>query len=140
MRIDLITLCDAAVEVGGRLHVLGTLDYFWATQVPYIHPRFALAARFRWDGHERVRKHKVRVQVVDADGQPIVAEFSRKFLPPSPSHDDIPTVRHLIIELESIRFDKFGPYAVLIDVDGKELASLQFSIVPQQAVCQPRAV
>src|SRR5512143_1545921 len=115
MRIDLVTLCDAAVEVNGRLHIIGSIDYFWAVTVPYVHPRFALAARFRWSGHERTRKHHIRVQVVDADGHSIATEFNRKFLPPVSVHDDVPVVRHLIVDLEKLKFEKFGPYAARIE-------------------------
>jgi hypothetical protein len=139
MKIDLVTLCDAAVEVNGRLHVLGSIDYFWASQLPYLHPQCALAARFRWEGHERTRKHRVRVQIVDSDGNSIATEFTGKFLPPEPGHDDIPAVRHLIMQLESLKFEEYGPYAVRIVVDGEELASLPFSIVPRTATQQPHA-
>ena len=130
MRIDVVSLCDAAVEVNGRLNVLGTIDYFWAGSTPYIHPKCTLAARLRWDGHERTRKLKLRVQVVDSDGYPISTEFVRKFPAPAPNHDDIPVVRHLIIDLENLRFANYGPYAVRVEVDGEESANLPFSIVP----------
>lgn len=130
MRIDLVTLCDAAVDVNGRLHVLGTIDYFWAAALPYVHPRCCLAVRLRWDGYERLKKHKIRVQIVDADGYSIASEFIRKFSAPAPAADDIPLVRHMIVELECLRFENYGPYGVRIEVDGEELTSLPFSIVP----------
>jgi hypothetical protein len=128
------------VEVNGRLHVLGTIDYFWAQTVPYIHPKCALAIRLRWEGHERQKKHKIRVQLVDADGYSIATEVCRKCPPPSPEGEDIPAVRHLIIDLETVRFESFGPYAVLVEVDGAELASLPFSIVPMSQLRPRRTV
>ncbi len=130
MRIDLATLCDAAVEANGRLHVLGTIDYFWAASVPYVHNKCTLALRIRWDGHERLKKHKIRIQVVDADGYLIASEFNRKFVAPVVPHDDVPSVRHVIVDLDSLRFENYGPYAVRVEVDGEELAALPFSIVP----------
>ena len=130
MKIDLVTLCDAAVEVNGRLHVLGSIDYFWSATLPYTHRQCTLAVRFRWDGHERLRKHKLRVQVLDADGGTIATDFERKIAPPHPLNDDVPVLRHMILELDSLRFEHYGPYAVRIDVDGEELACLPFSIVP----------
>jgi len=130
MRIDLVSLCDAAVEVSGRLHVLGTIDYFWAASVPYVHNKCTLALRLRWDGHERLKKHKIRIQVLDADGYLIATEFTRKFLAPAVSNDDVPSVRHLILEMDRLRFESYGPYAVRAEVDGEELATLPFSIVP----------
>lgn len=141
MKIDLVALCDAAVDVGGRLHILGTIDYFWATSLPYVHPKCTVAVRFRWEGHEKLRKQKLRIQIVDADGLPISTEFSKKFAAPPLGHEDVPLVRHLILNLESLRFDNFGPYAVRIEVDGEELVSLPFSIVclhphsSRQAAC-----
>lgn len=139
MKIDLVTLCDAAVEVNGRLHVLGSIDYFWAAEVPYTHKQCALALRIRWEGFERALKHRLRIQVVDADGTSIASDFSRKFVPPALQHDDIPTVRHVIVELDAIRFETFGPYAVRVEVDGEELAALPFSVVPLAGRRQQRA-
>jgi hypothetical protein len=130
MRIDLVTLCDAAVEVNGRLHVLGSIDYFWAAEVPYIHKQCALAIRLRWEGFERGPKHRLHIQVLDADGGPVATEFSRKFVAPSVPHDDVPCVRHVILDLDSLQFDSFGPYAVRVQVDGEDLATLPFSVVP----------
>jgi hypothetical protein len=132
MRIDLVTLCDAAVDVNGRLHVLGTIDYFWAATLPYLHPKCALAVRLRWSDHEPARKHRLRVHVLDSDGHLIAGEFDRKFAPPPPRADDIPLVRHLILDLHNLRFQTYGPYAARVEVDGEELASLPFSVVPMR--------
>jgi len=129
MKIDLVALCDAAVEVNGRLNVLGTIDYFWATSVPYLYPKCCLALRLRWEGHERARKHKLRITIVDADGLAIASEFSRKIAPIHPDNDDLPAVRHVIVQFEDLSFESFGPYAARVEVDGEELACLPFSIV-----------
>jgi hypothetical protein len=140
MRIDLVTLCDAALEVNGRLHVLGSIDYFWAATLPYIHPKCALAIRLRWDGFERIKKHRVRIQIVDADGGSIATEFNVKCSPPVPQNEDVPAVRHIILDLQSIRFENYGPYAIRIEVDGAELVSLPFSIVPLRQFIQQQRV
>src|SRR5689334_21213644 len=87
MKVDLISLCDAAVEVNGRLHVLGTIDYFWAAALPYLHPKCALAIRLRWDGPESRKKHRIRIQLVDSDGYSIASEFDRKMAAPGGDHD-----------------------------------------------------
>jgi hypothetical protein len=139
MRIDLVTLCDAAVEVNGRLHVLGSIDYFWAAALPYLHPRCTFVVRLRWDGYERVKKHKARIQIIDADGSSIGTEFTCKITPPKIDHIDVPTVRHVIVDLEGLRFPNFGPYAVRMEIDGEELASLPFSVVPLARLRQERA-
>jgi hypothetical protein len=130
MRIDLIALCDAAVEVNGRLHVLGTIDYFWANSLPYLHPQCALAVRLRMEVEDFQRKRRLSVQIIDADGGSIATEFEKKLSPSLPKDDDIPTVRHLILDLESLSFESYGPYAVRLELDGQEIASLPFSVVP----------
>ena len=130
MKIDLVTLCDAAVEANGRLHVLGTIDYFWAATVPYVHPKCTLAARVRWEGHEGIQKHRLRVQLVDADRCQVGPQFTRKFTSPASAHVDVPLVRHIIIDVELLRLDTFGPYGVRVEVDGEELAFLPFSVIP----------
>lgn len=138
MRIDLVTLCDAAVEINGRLHILGSIDYFWAAALPYIHPRCALAVRLRWDGLESAKKHRLAIQLLDSDGYSIATEFNKKFTPPVSQYDDVPLVRHVIVDLEAVRFANYGPYAVRVEVDGKELASLPFSIVRPSPLSQQR--
>jgi hypothetical protein len=139
MRIDLVALCDAAVEVNGRLHILGSIDYFWAATLPYFHAKCALVARLRWDGHERTRKHKGRVYIIDADGLSVGEEFVCKFIAPTVTQDDVPAVRNVILDLQSLRFHNYGPYAVRIEVDGEELASLPFSVVPPTGLQHQRA-
>jgi hypothetical protein len=134
MRIDLITLCDAAVEVNGRLHVLGTIDYFWADGLPYVHQQCALAVRLRYDANDFLRKRRLKVQVIDADGKSIATEFEKKIAPALPKDDDIPPLRHLVLDLESLAFESYGPYAVRIELDGRELASLPFSVVPASRI------
>jgi hypothetical protein len=134
-----MTLCDAAVEVNGRLHVLGTIDYFWAATLPYLHSKCALAVRLRWDGSESRKKHRVRIQIVDADGYSIASEFDRKLPAPVTPHEDIPLVRHLILDLTSLRFASYGPYAVRLEVEGEELANLPFSVVPLSKAPRQRA-
>jgi hypothetical protein len=119
--------------------VLGSIDYFWAAAVPYVHPKCSLAVRLRWSGQERAKKHRLLVQLLDADGYSIATEFSRKFVAPAPENDDIPAVRHLIVELDALRFAAYGPYAVRVEVDGEELASLPFSIVPIATHSRERA-
>jgi hypothetical protein len=138
MRIDLVTLCDAAVEVNGKLNILGTIDYFWTASLPYVHTKCALAVRLRWEGHEPVRKHRLAIQVVDSDGHSIATEFTRRFAPPSAPDDDVPQVRHLIVDLESLPFAAYGPYAVRVEIDGEELASLPFSVVPMNRLPRQR--
>jgi hypothetical protein len=130
MKIDLLALCDAAVEANRRLHVLGTIDYFWASSLPYVHPQCALAVRLRFDVEDFQRKRRLNIQVIDADGNSIATEFEKKLCPSFPKDDDVPPVRHLILDLESLRFESYGPYAIRIELDGQEIASLPFSVVP----------
>jgi hypothetical protein len=78
------------------------------------------------------------VRIIDGDGHSIASEFSRKLSPPLMACEDVPPVRHLVLELESLPFQTYGPYAVRVDVDGEELASLPFSVVQLAPARQER--
>lgn len=117
----------------------GTIDYFWAAALPYVHPKCALALRLRWTGHTTPREQFLRIQLVDADGYTIARDFTQQ-LAFSPGNDeDIPQVHHVIVNYEGLRFASYGPYAIRVETNGQELTSLPFSIVPVARLPRRRA-
>jgi hypothetical protein len=127
MRIDLITLCEAAVETAGKLHIIGTIDYFWAAQVPYVHPKCSIVMRIRFEPFEN-GQHDLRIALIDADGKPLAQASNMEFEVSTPDHD-IPIIRHFILDIHSIRFDQYGQYALHVLLDGTEHLMLPFALV-----------
>lgn len=67
--------------------------------------------------------------MIDGDGNSIATEFETKFVV-RPGDDDVPSVRHLTLSMKALRFENYGPYAIRVEVDEREIASLPFSVVP----------
>ena len=80
MKIEVFALCDAATESHGKLNVLGTFDQLVAARLPVIHPACAVALRIRFDVHEAI-EHRIRLRMVDPDGQPFIKEMEASIRP-----------------------------------------------------------
>jgi len=133
MKVEMFVLCDAATEHMGKMNILGTFDSIHARQVPATHPLCAVAIRLRFERHER-GDHRLRVNLIDADGQLVVpsldAGLQVKFA------DDVSSYAiNLILNLQGIRFTRFGEYSADLILDGQPVASLPLFIrqVPHPA-------
>jgi len=121
MKIELLTICDSAVDYGGKLCVLGMFEGIAAPSVPVVHQHLTVLARIRFDPTE-VGTHKVCVSITDEDGKPLV----------QPPVQDIPVqfygemksmILNLIFSLNGLRFQKFGEYAVNLVVNLEQKSS-----------------
>ncbi len=121
MKVEMFVLCDAATECVGKLNILGTFDSIHARGVPAIHPMCAVAIRLRFDWSER-GDHKIRVNMIDADGRLVI-----------PSLDAGLQVRliegmsscaiNLVLNLQSLKFERLGEHSIDLLVDGLQVAS-----------------
>lgn len=122
MKIETFVLCDAATDSMGKLNILGTFDTIHARQVPAVHPQCAVAIRLRFDWIER-GEHKIRVNMIDADGQLLIPPLDAGLhvrLPDQASSCAI----NLVLNLHSLKFERFGEYSIDLLIDGEEAASL----------------
>ena len=131
MNIEVLALCDAAVESNGRLTLVGTIDYFWTARMPFTYPKCVAALRVRFDGFEHGH-HLITMSLVDADANPVLpsAEFEIE-VPRGQTH--VPILRHLFWPLEDLTFDHFGEYAIEVRHEGRHCAMLPIPILsPKQ--------
>ncbi len=122
MKVEMFVLCDAATDYVGKLNVLGTFDSIHARQVPAVHPLCAVAMRLRFERIER-GPHKIRVNMIDADGNLIIPPLDAGLqvnLPEGASSCAI----NMVLNLQSLKFDKFGEYSVDLLIDGQPAAAL----------------
>ena len=133
MNVELFALCDAAADYNGKLSILGAFDAIWARTVPAVHPQCAVALRMRFSKIEE-GNHKVRILIVDADGQEVVKPFETsaniKY------RENINSIAaNMILNLHGIKFPGFGEYSIDLTVDGKHEASLPLYVnqLPAQA-------
>ena len=122
MEIETFVLCDAAVDYLGKLSLLGTFDSITASSFPLVWPHCALALRLRFSPVEE-GEHKVRIAFIDADGKP--------FLPPmeggmavrfAPGAQTV--AANLILNIQSLKIDRPGEYAVDLAIDGRREKTL----------------
>lgn len=135
MNLEVFALCDAATDSHGKLNILGAFDCIRARQTPVAHPQCAVAARLRfYRGEEGT--HEVRLNVVDADGKPIIPPLNAKVNIQKIAEDDS-TAANLILNLHRVRLPTMGTYSVDLFVGGQHLGSLPFHLKPLQAAPPP---
>jgi hypothetical protein len=137
MKTELVTLCDAATDSGGKLNILGCFDCVWVRQVPATHPHCAVALRLRFSRVEE-GDHRFRVTFMDEDGQPVVptidGSLSVQFGP-----GDESTIANLILNIQQIKLAKYGQYSIDVAIDGRQEASLPLYVrkPPQHSAPPP---
>ncbi|MBI5055340.1 MAG: hypothetical protein HZB61_01800 [Nitrospirae bacterium] len=131
MKVELFVLCDAATDYHGKLNILGTFDAIWTRQIPAVHPQCAVALRLRFTKIEE-GAHKVRINIVDEDGKavipPLDAGVNIQFREALTSMS-----ANMILNLQGLKFPKYGEYSIDLAVDGRQEASLPIYVQPVPA-------
>jgi hypothetical protein len=126
MNIDAFLLCDCATDQSGKLNVLGAFDSIYARKMPAVHRACAIAARIRFEKIEE-GEHKVRVDVVDEDGKAIVPRLDGE-ISVRIRDDAGSSGTNLILNLQGLKFERYGRYSINLAIDGREVHSLPFSV------------
>lgn len=127
MRVEYAFMCDAATEHGGKLNALGIgVDHIGVTGLPATHPRLALVARLVFEDAAGSAV-PFRVEMVDADGQHVVAPVDGLF------HVEAAPGRRLdgaslLVELVNITFTTIGPHEVRLSSNGAAVATLPLEV------------
>ena len=126
MNIEAFLLCDCATDQRGKLNVLGAFDSIYARKMPTVHPACTVAARIRFEKIEQ-GDHKVRIDVIDQDGRPIVPRLNGNIS--VRAREDVgSSVVNLILNLQRLKFENYGEYRIDLAIDGKVEGSLPFSV------------
>ncbi len=126
MNIDAFLLCDCATDQGGKLNVLGAFDSIFARKMPVVHRACAIAARIRFEKIEE-GEHKVRVDVIDEDGKAIVPRLDGE-ISVRIREDAGSSGTNLILNLQGLKFERYGRYSINLAIDGRQVQSLPFSV------------
>jgi hypothetical protein len=122
MDIQIAALCDAATDSAGKLNILGTFDTINAVQIPAIHPQCSIALRIIFQKIEE-GAHKLKLNFVDEDGKPVMPSINIPVEVAVP--DDATFVsRNFIINIQQLKFDSPGNYAIAIAMDGRHEGSV----------------
>ena len=123
MNVQVAVLCDAATDENGKLNLLGAFDTIYTQQLPAVHPQCSIAMRLTFFGEDE-GKHNLRLNFVDADGRSIMPDF-----PPIPVEVVLPEemhfgTRNFIVNIQQLKFDAPGLYAIDVTLDGKPQTSI----------------
>jgi hypothetical protein len=130
MNIQVAVLCDAATDDNGKLNLLGAFDTIYAHQLPAIHPQCAIALRVTFTGVDE-GIHKLRLNFVDADGQSIMPgiDVPVEVLLPGDQHFG---TRNFIVNIQQLKFDTPGIFAIDVSLDGNVQSSIPLTIKLKQ--------
>jgi hypothetical protein len=136
MEVQIAVLCDAATDYGGKLNLLGTFDTIVASQLPAIHPQCSIALRIVFSRIEEGH-HKLRINFVDEDGRSIMPGIDLPAEANFPGDASILS-RNFIINIQHLKFEKTGHYAIDIAIDGRHETSIPLHVRLAPAPTQPR--
>lgn len=122
MNIQVAVLCDAATDDNGKLNLLGAFDTIYAREMPAIHPQCAVALRVTFMAGDE-GKRLLKVNFVDADGQSIMPSLDIPVEITLPDEMHFCT-RNFILNIQQLKFDEPGLYAVDVSLDDRSQASI----------------
>ena len=135
MNIEVIALCDAAIQSGGKLSILGAFDTIGLPQVPAVHPQCAIALRIRFSPIED-GNHRVKINIVDEDGNLVVPSIEGN-VTIKPRRGQSCVTANLILNMQRLKLDNYGQYSIDVAVDGRQEASLPLFVKELKKSAQP---
>jgi hypothetical protein len=123
MKVEILTMCDHAIDYGGKLIIVGVFDTIAAAQLPAVHAHCSIATRLRFESIEEGEK-RIRINFTDADGRPVLGnaidmQFSVSM---PPDYYSVPI--QVIGNLNNLKFDEYGDYSIDLAVNGRHEASI----------------
>ncbi len=133
MKLEILTLCKAAVVEHGSLSILSALDRLNASSVPCVLPRCSVAIRLRFDRIES-GEHDLKLHVVDADGKGVMNPLQAKLRVQHAEHHRNAAIC-LVIDVNQLSLPSFGEYSIDLAVDSLHVGSTPFHL----AEAKPRS-
>ena len=132
MDIQVAVLCDAATDYKGKLNLLGTFNSVHARELPANYPQCSIVLRVVFKLVEE-GSHKLRINFVDEDGKFVMPSIELPFEVSVPENDSF-AYRNFILNIQRLKFEKFGQHAVDIAIDGRQEASIPLEVkqIPSQ--------
>ena len=127
MDVEIFTLCDAATDTHGKLNILGTFDAIWSKQVPAVHPHCSVALRLRFYRVEE-GEHKIRINIINEDGQLIAPALNATTNIVFTNNPESSIVRNMAINIQGLKLETYGDYAIDLAIDGRQEASLPLRV------------
>ena len=126
MDIQVAVLCDAATDYKGKLNLLGTFNSVHTRELPANYPQCSIVLRVVFKVVEE-GSHKLRINFVDEDGKFVMPSIELPFEVSVPENDSF-AYRNFILNIQRLKFEKFGQHAVDIAIDGRQEASIPLEV------------
>ena len=126
MDIQVAVLCDAATDYKGKLNLLGTFNSVHTRELPANYPQCSIVLRVVFKLVEE-GSHKLRINFVDEDGKFVMPSIELPFEVSVPENDSF-AYRNFILNIQRLKFGKFGQHAVDIAIDGRQEASIPLEV------------
>ena len=126
MDIQVAVLCDAATDYKGKLNLLGTFNSVFTRDLPANYPQCSIVLRVVFKLVEE-GSHKLRINFVDEDGKFVMPSIELPFEVKVPENDSF-AYRNFILNIQRLKFEKFGQHAVDIAIDGRQEASIPLEV------------
>ena len=126
MDIQVAVLCDAATDYKGKLNLLGTFNSVHTRELPANYPQCSIVLRVVFKLVEE-GSHKLRINFVDEDGKFVMPSIELPFDVKVPENDSF-AYRNFILNIQRLKFEKFGQHAVDIAIDGRQEASIPLEV------------
>ena len=126
MDIQVAVLCDAATDYKGKLNLLGTFNSVHTRELPANYPQCSIVLRVVFKLVEE-GSHKLRINFVDEDGKFVMPSIELPFEVSVPKNDSF-AYRNFILNIQRLKFEKFGQHAVDIAIDGRQEASIPLEV------------
>jgi hypothetical protein len=126
MDIQVAVLCDAATDYKGKLNLLGTFNSVHTRELPANYPQCSIVLRVVFKVVEE-GSHKLRINFVDEDGKFVMPSIELPFDVSVPENDSF-AYRNFILNIQRLKFEKFGQHAVDIAIDGRQEASIPLEV------------
>jgi len=131
MNVQIAVLCDAATDYAGKLNLLGTFDTVVTQQLPAVHPQCSVALRIVFSKVEE-GQHKVKMNFVDEDGRFVMPSIDIPVDVMLPADANF-VARNFLINIQQLKFEKPGQYAIDIAVDGRQESSIPLQVKQVQS-------
>ncbi len=123
MKIETFVVCDAAANYHGRLSILGAFDIIFSEKIPCVYSQCAVALRLRFSQIEE-GDHKIRIDIVDEDGKPVIKHIDGGVKVRFDKYPYNSMVLNIVLNIQNLKIEKYGEYAIDLAIDGKQEASL----------------
>lgn len=119
MKLEIIAICDAAANYGGKTCIMGTFDTMFVKSLPVVHRQLAVVGKIRFEPSEGSH-HKAVLSFVAPDGQhlfpPAAQELSLIF-----GDGKRAMVGDFIFNVGNLKLTTTGEHRVELVVDGEKV-------------------